>query len=309
MEYVKTDEPITSESVTRTIQALTDAYPMIRSRLLGQTNFARPIWAMSLGTGAAQMIFAAAFHANEWITAPVLLQFAQDYAQAIAQDGTIGGQSARRLSASTTIHLVPLVNPDGVDLVTGALPQDSAQYQQALSLARNYPNIPFPDGWKANLGGVDLNLQFPAGWLMAREIKFRQGYTQPGPRDYVGRAPLSQPESLLLLDFTVEVDPALVVALHTQGQEIYYQYNDVQVPGARELAEEMGRRSGYTVTQPGASSSYAGYKDWFIQEYRRPGFTIEAGLGVNPLPLAQFPEIYQDVLPILLAAAESVVAD
>ncbi len=309
MELVKTDVPVTSQLVTQTIETLTQAYPTIRSQRLGSTAFGRPIWAMSMGTGAKPLIFAAAFHGNEWITATVLLQFAEDYAKAITENAQIGGVSARALSAKTTIHLVPLVNPDGVDLVTGVLEPGNEEYERALAFSRNYPNIPFPDGWKANLNGVDLNLQFPAGWLMAREIKFRQGYTQPGPRDYVGRAPLNQVESLAIYDLTQAVEPEVVVALHTQGQEIYYQFGDIPVPGARELAEEMGQRSGYTVAQPAPNSSYAGYKDWFIQQYRRPGFTIEAGLGTNPLPISQFPEIYRDVLPILLAAAEFVQAN
>jgi len=50
-------------------------------------------------------------------------------------------------------------------------------------------------------------------------------------------------------------------------------------------------------------SSFAGYKDWFIQDYRRPGYTIEAGLGENPLPISQFNEIYRDNIGILILGA------
>ena len=50
-------------------------------------------------------------------------------------------------------------------------------------------------------------------------------------------------------------------------------------------------------------SSFAGYKDWFIQKFRRPGYTIEAGSGQNPLPIGQFDEIYRNNLPILVTAA------
>ena len=49
---------------------------------------------------------------------------------------------------------------------------------------------------------------------------------------------------------------------------------------------------------PGASG-YAGYKDWFIQKYNRPGYTIEAGSGINPLQMEQFPQIYEDNIGIL----------
>ena len=43
---------------------------------------------------------------------------------------------------------------------------------------------------------MDLNLQFPAGWEIAKEIKYSQGFDKPAPRDFVGYAPLTEPESL-----------------------------------------------------------------------------------------------------------------
>ena len=43
---------------------------------------------------------------------------------------------------------------------------------------------------------MDLNLQFPANWEQAREIKFSQGYNKPAPRDYVGEGPLTAIEAL-----------------------------------------------------------------------------------------------------------------
>lgn len=99
------------------------------------------------------------------------------------------------------------------------------------------------------------------------------------------------------------MDPALVLAYHTQGQEIYWQFRDIPVPDARRLGEEFARLSGYTLADVPYASGFAGYKDWFIQTFRRPGFTIEAGLGENPLPLSQFAEIYRDNLGILVTAA------
>ena len=198
---------------------------------------------------------------------------------------------------------MPLVNPDGVDLVTGAIAPGSLEYAIAAGLADNYPAIPFPDGWKANLLGVDLNLQYPAGWQQARQIKFAQGFTRPGPRDFVGRAPLTQLETRALAEFTETVDPELVLAYHSQGKEIYWQFGNIFVPGARELGEDFARTSGYTLADVPEASAYAGYKDWFIQKFRRPGYTIEVGEGENPLPLTQFEQIYRDNLGILVAAA------
>ena len=303
MPIVNTQVPITSESCQRMIRQIVEAYPFCRTEVLTTTAFQRPISTLVVGTGPRKVLFTAAHHANEWITALVLLKYAEDLAQAIQDDGILFGQKAQELANAVTIYMVPLVNPDGVDLVTGAIAPGTIQYEVAQDLADNYPNIPFPEGWKANLLGVDLNLNYPAGWLQAREIKFSQGYTKPGPRDYVGRAPLSQLETRALAGFTEFLEPALVLAYHSQGKEIYWQFENYVVPGARELGEVMARVSGYTLADTPYESAFAGYKDWFIQQFRRPGYTIEVGSGVNPLPLDQFPEIYRDNVPLLNIAA------
>ena len=303
MGIVKTDVPMTAALCSETIDALVRAYPFCRSEVLTDTAFGRPMKTLVIGDGERQVLFTAAHHANEWITAPLLLKFVEELAAAMRGGSKLWGVDARTIGNLVTIHTVPMVDPDGVDLVTGAIEPGTLQFAAAESLAANYPGIPFPDGWKANLLGVDLNLQYPAGWLTAREIKFSAGYTRPGPRDYVGRAPLTQRESKALAEYTRAVDPRLVLAYHTQGKVIYWQFRDYQVTGARELAQEFARVSGYEMEDTPYESSFAGFKDWFIQDFRRPGFTIEAGIGENPLPITQFDSIYRDNLGILVTAA------
>ena len=294
---------MTSRLCDEIIRQLTEEYPFLRSQVLTTTAFGRPVRSLVIGSGERRVLYSAAHHANEWITTPVLLKFAEELAQAIREGGRVYGVPAQTIQRAATIHLVPMVDPDGVDLVTGAIQPGTLEYETAARLADGYPQIPFPDGWKANLLGVDLNLQYPAGWLQAREIKFNQGYTRPGPRDSVGRSPLSQRESIALAEYTDAVDPALVLAYHTQGRVIYWQFRDYEIPEARKYGEEFARLSGYALEDTPYESSFAGYKDWFIQNFRRPGYTIEVGNGQNPLPLSQFDTIYRENLGILVTAA------
>lgn len=297
MAIVNTQQPITSASCEQMILEIVRTYPFCRSEILTTTVFQRPIRTLVIGNGPRKVLFTAAHHANEWITALVLLKFVEELATAMENGNS-------QLSQQVTIYTVPMVNPDGVDLVNGAIGPGDPQYELALRISRDYPQIPFPEGWKANLLGVDLNLNYPAKWLLAREIKFSQGFVRPAPRDYVGRAPLSQAETQALAGYTDFLDPALVLALHTQGKEIYWQFHDIFVPGAQELGQRMAAASGYALADTPYASAYAGYKDWFIQQFRRPGYTIEAGSGTNPLPLSQIDQIYRDVAPILRIAAE-----
>jgi len=305
MSIVNTTRAVTAQSVSDTIAHLLQAYPSFRSETLGTTAFQRPIQTLVMGSGPKKVLYTAAHHANEWITTLILLKFAEDYGNALKNRIPLGNTDIEALDKAVTFYMVPLVNPDGVDLVNGAVQVGDIQFELAKRISQDYPDIPFPDGWKANLLGTDLNLNYPAGWLQAREIKFSQGFVSPAPRDFVGTAPFNQLETQALSGYTEFIDPALILAFHTQGQEIYWQFEDIFVPGAQELGEKLAQVSGYRLADVPYNSAFAGYKDWFIKYFRRPGYTTEAGLGTNPLPLSQFDEIYKATLPILLTAAEA----
>ena len=251
---------------------------------------------------AELLLYNAEHHANEWITTPVLLRFAEELGRAAAEDGALLGTAASEILDYASILLVPAVNPDGMDLCTGELREGRA-YEEARRIAARWPRFPFPDGWKANIQGVDLNLQYPAGWEQARENKFALGITSPAPADYVGSAPLEAPESRALYACTRAFDPALTLSLHTQGELIYWKYLDLEVPGAEQIAGLFSDLSGYAAEDTPYASGFAGYKDWFIQDYRRPGFTLELGRGVNPLPIGELDAIYARVRGILTLAA------
>lgn len=300
------EDPVTSVEVPYTslltaavIDGILARYPFLKSGEIDKSVMGKPISYLEIGNGEKEVFYNASFHANESITTPVLLKFAEEYAQAYEKGTTLYGVPAAELFEEYRLFLVPLVNPDGVDLVNG-LHTDGGYYRRAQQIASDYPAIPFPSGWKANIEGIDLNLQFPAGWENAKRIKYAQGYTKPAPRDYVGEAPLTAPESEAVYAFTRSHDFRLILAYHTQGEVIYWKYLDYEPAHSYEIAQYFGRVSGYTVEETPTQSGYAGYKDWFIQEYDRPGYTIEAGMGENPLPMSDFAGIYRDNAGILL---------
>ena len=294
------EDGYTYQDLQNDIARLRASYPFLEFGSIGYSILGKPISYIRIGRGRKEVFYNASFHANEWITTPVLMQFIEDYAAQYTRNGNIGQFRARNVFDAVSLYVVPMVNPDGVDLVTGGLKSVDNPYKNAKIIADNFPEIPFPSGWKANIDGVDLNLQFPAGWEKAKEIKYSQGFNKPAPRDFVGDGPLVAREALAVYNFTLEHNFRLVIAYHTQGKEIYWKFQNYNPPLSEFIGRQFSAVSGYELAEVPYNSSFAGYKDWFIQNYNRPGYTIEAGIGENPLPIEQFDEIYSDNFEILL---------
>jgi len=316
-------------------------YPLIDVCTIGTSRMGRRLYALIVGSGDKHVMINASHHANEWITSVIALNFLEELLTEMQKSPR--GKKVTDFINNTTLHVIPMVNPDGVDLVTGGLGRLRPVYRRALQMVEAEQQHSYTDsakqevveditsingffdvrfaeqgifavapfssckqnpfsGWKANAIGVDLNSNYPAGWEQAREHKFARGYTAPSSRDYVGEYPLSEPETSAMVAYTKANDFVHTISLHTQGEEIFWRYQNYNPPGATELAHRLAAVSGYALVDVPDTSAHGGYRDWFIQEYNRPGMTIECGKGENPLPLSDFDKIYKKVAPLLWEA-------
>ena len=294
MSVVGPGFPYGYAEVTEDLRLLQVRYPFLETVDIGASVLGKPIPAVKIGDGPVRVHVNAAIHANEWITAAVAMKILEDLSESYCSGAALQGRNVRELLSRVALWIAPMLNPDGAELVQEGLSAGHPYCRQLLEW--NGGSCDF-SGWKANIRGVDLNDQFPAGWEIERD---RRAVAGPGPRDWPGEAPLTEPEAMAAAEFTRGMNFRLVIALHTQGQEIYYTYRGLEPPESAGIAANFARVSGYAPV-PNIESD-AGYKDWFIQEYRLPGFTIESGRGTNPLPTDQFPAIRREVTGIVLEA-------
>ncbi len=279
-------------TMMRDIEKLLAYFPFIKVTFIGKSVLGLDIPEIRIGEGEKRVHYNGSFHGNEWITTAFLMSCLNEYLLALKCQTPIGDADPLCLYEETTLSIVPMVNPDGVNLVLNGPPAHKKWRAEVIEL--NNGSLDF-SGWKANIRGVDLNDQFPANW----EGERARNPLTPGPRDYGGNRPLSEPETIAMAELTRKRNFSRVLAFHTQGEEMYWGFDGLEPPESEPIVQEFSRVSGYKPVR--IIESYAGYKDWFIQEWRRPGFTIELGCGSNPLPISQFDKIYQEALGIFWA--------
>lgn len=236
---------------------------------VGKSLCGREIFCIKCGFGNNKVFYNAAHHGLESVASSLLVKFAL----------SLDDMCCAKLLDAASIYIVPMVNPDGVQIV-----KDGDMH------------------WQANARGVDLNHNYNAGWLIAKAMEPEYGVCGPGPTRFGGEFPESEPETGAIADFSRKMNFSLALAYHTQGEEIYYTYMDYCPVKARKIADRLSAASGYRLSEPGGIASYGGFKDWFIKEFSKPAFTIEAGRGQNPLPYSDITKIYNENKELLSIA-------
>ena len=235
---------------------------------IGESVEGRNLFAIKLGTGPRRVLFHGAHHGMEWLTARLLMQFATDL--------VTPNYDTEYIWKKNTLYLIPMVNPDGIEIAkTGIF-------------------------WQANARGVDLNHNYDALWHCSKLAESEYGISGPGPTRYSGPYPESEPETKALANFTRQNSFDLTLSFHSQGQVIYWDFCGYAPKESFQYLDRFEAVSPYRRDIPDGIASYGGYKDWFLQTFKKPGFTIEIGLGKNPLPPEDFEQIYQETLPLML---------
>ena len=208
---------------------------------------------VQVGKGDKKIIVTGAIHARENLTTALIVKQI-DYAMSTAFDGQI--------------YFVPMLNPDGVLLIEkGAI--YFPEYAKFLQTAGDvYGGFSL---WKANIKGVDLNVNFDARWGKGVKNTFF-----PSSENYVGKYPFCARESKAIRDFTLDIRPSATVSYHAKGQELYWYFyqNDVDKRRDFAIAKRLSEYLGYTLAEDKTTSA-GGYKDWCISALKIPAFTVE----------------------------------
>lgn len=271
------------------IDKLLSRFPFVNNDIIGYSVMKNPIHCISIGDGDKKIFINCAHHGLEYLTSAFIMTFLKEYAKCIVSGKDFFGYDPCKLRKSVTLYVVPMVNPDGVDIAINGVDITNPYHQRLISLVGLHS---FGKVWQANARGVDINHNYNAGWRVVK--------TEPSPTKYAGPYSESEPETKAMVEFIRKMDFDLLIAFHSQGKEIYYDFDGMAAKNSLEIAEKMAEVSGYAVCTPTGSAAFGGCKDWFIKEFGKAGFTIEIGEGKNPLPQDMLEEVFEENSKIIL---------
>ncbi|MDD4797513.1 MAG: M14 family zinc carboxypeptidase, partial [Eubacteriales bacterium] len=273
-----------NDDVKERLTALAAQYPdAARLQVIGQSVWGEDLYALVVGDADAPhaLMVQGGIHAREYATAELVLAQAQDLLEQNAAGASYGGRRISDLLGAVNVWFLPLLNPDGALLCQQGLSAAPAAERDTL-LERNNGIDDFTR-WKANAVGVDLNANFDALWRVNPDVSL------PFGNGYAGPEPFSEPETQAVKDLVEQHDFMTMLCYHSAGEVIYWYFGQQDDDRQRDLAlaEGLAQQNGYRVVQAGREiTSVAGSKDWFVQQYGRPGFTVEL-FAMSAVPVTQ----------------------
>lgn len=275
--------------------ALSAKYRFVSVQSVGKSVLGKDLLTLNIGNGKEAVLLCGAFHGSERLTATLLMMFAEHLCKSLSNDGFVSEIRARKALYDRRLVILPMVNPDGCDIV-GEGSINCGGFKESV----NRLSVGDFSHWNANVRGVDINHNFDAGWNILHTLEQKSNIYGPSPTRYGGPRPQSEPETAALVNLCEKIDFCHVAAFHSQGEIIYWGYGNNTPPKGKRMAALMSASSGYALEEPTEMASHGGFKDWFIEKYQRPGFTIEIGKGKNPLPPSGVEEIYSRLEELMM---------
>ncbi len=282
----------------KAIEKITQKFDFVKTGKIGESVCGRSIDWLSVGNRERATIWVGAHHGLEWVTTLLLFEFFYDVCNKMKFDENVCGINVKSKLKSRGVVIVPCLNPDGVEIALGGFKSVPKSELPIKNISDEFSKL-----WQSNANGVDLNHNYDAGWEELHKLERQNKIFSPRHTRYGGDKPESEPETKAIADFCRKNNFEYAMAFHSQGEEIYWDYGKRTPKSSERFAEIFSLMSGYTMSRPEGLAVGGGFKDWFIEEFGKPAFTVEVGRGKNPLPIEDFPKIYNKIKSALYFCA------
>ena len=287
------------EDMLADTQTLSLLYPeLFTYDSLGTTADGRELMHYVVGSPDAekQVFINAGTHAREYLTCQLVMKQMAVYLGKVYGYEYYGDVSYRDMWEHVAVHVVPMVNPDGIVISQKGL--DGLWHEEIRQTVLDIAAMDGTDAneyylqtWKANALGTDLNRNFDAYWE-----EYNDPVGHPSSSHYKGEYPGSAVESQALMTLTENSSFLRTISYHTQGQVIYWRFYNIDLiyEEAASFTAALSNETGYYPWDEYETVDPAGYSDYGIYRALVPSVTMECGYGEPPYMQEQFPQIWEE---------------
>lgn len=218
--------------------------------VIGSSVEGRAIEAHTYGTGDVDILFVGGIHGGyEW-NSSLLAYEVMDY---IASNTDV-------LPRDVTVHVIPVLNPDGMYEVVGKESRftkaDIQNPAERVATAR------------FNARDVDLNRNFDCKW--------QPQSTWRGQAVSAGTSAFSEPEAMALRDYITKIQPKAVVFWHSQANNVYAsECENGILPDTLKLMNTYASASGYGAVSTFDAYPVTGDAEGWLASIGIPAVTVE----------------------------------
>lgn len=267
---------------------------------VGESLLGRRIYGILIGNSHSPVLYCGGVHGREWISTLLLMYFAENLLHAYSHKRRICDIDIYKMLNARGVLIVPALNPDGVEISINGMESAGFSSELGEEMIELCHSRELSEKWKSNARGVDINRNFDAAWDDMREIARMNGINGPSIGGWTGEYPESEPETRAIVRLCELMRFRHAVAFHSQGEEIYWNYRNFTPTKAHLMARILSVSSGYPLREPDECASSAGFKDWFMEKYHLPAFTVEIGSGECPIPIGHFRFLYSRLREMLV---------
>lgn len=277
------------------IKQLQQKYPdYVHVEIIGTTADNRNIYDVILGNpmAAKSVVFQASIHGREYMTSQLVMRQIEYYLD--HYDNKYKGRSYREIFDKVCVHVVAMSNPDGVTISQKGI--SGIRNSILRKKLKKMYGASYTTRWKANARGVDLNSQFNYKFKYVKKLK------QGAYAGYGGKKPVSEKESIALVQLVNRIEPKAVVNYHAMGNVIFCKYGASKKMQKKvyKLAGEIRKLTGYSYM--GLDQS-PGFANWLVCKRGIPSCTIEIGRYGTPVSIDQFQTVWKQNKNVMAATA------
>ncbi len=293
----------TYSEMVQDISQLKDKYPdLLTYRSIGETSAGRSIYALSIGSEDADkdVLIYSGVRGCEYLTSLLVMKQAEYYLEYYNEGIYDGDTLYSDVFSEVRFNIVPMLNPDGVELSQGGL--DSVEDEDVKQeLEAIYSSDRLNDHgsrlqstyfrqWGANLDGVDLYYNFP-------DSTDGFGVDHPSYIEYPGDKTSNEAKALMSLTEDLEDSLVFTMGIYERGDNINFYYdknNDLDKYTAK-IAMGLSDLSLYAInTSPEAEITYHSYYAWARYQKLIPSVILRLGdtEKTSPLPLSELQQMW-----------------